>query len=38
MIWYGTNKDIDDWFKKIFKTKNKSPDEFILNISEDDIE
>lgn len=38
MIWYGTSKDIDDWFKKVFKMGKANPEEFILNISEDEIE
>ncbi len=38
MIWYGSNKDIDEWFKKIFKTGEGNPNEFILNISDSEIE
>ena len=37
IIWYGTQKDIDEWFKKVFKTK-ENPNEVILNISDDEIE
>lgn len=37
LIWYGTQKDIDEWFKKVLKTTG-NPNEFILNISEDEIE
>jgi len=38
MIWYGDNKDIDSWFKKVFNLKDGNPDEFILQISDDEIE
>jgi hypothetical protein len=37
LIWYGTQRDIDKWFKKVFKS-NENPNEFVLNISEDEIE
>lgn len=38
LIWYGTPKDIDRWFKKVLKYKDENPDKFILEISEDEIE
>jgi hypothetical protein len=38
MIWYGDSKDIDNWFRKVFKMKEGNPDEFILQISDDEIE
>jgi hypothetical protein len=37
MIWYGTSRDIDDWFKKVLKT-DKRPDEILLDISDEEIE
>lgn len=37
MIWYGTQKDIDDWLKKVYKT-GRNPDEFVININENEIE
>lgn len=36
MIWYGTQKDIDYWFKRVFKTKG-NPDEIILEINDNEI-
>jgi len=38
MIWYGNSDDIDDWFKKVFKSGKDNPNEIILNISDDEIE
>jgi hypothetical protein len=38
MIWYGTPRDIDDWFKKVFKTNDKNPNEITLEISDEEIE
>lgn len=38
MIWYGSQNDIDKWFKKVFKTKNENPAEFVINVNEDEIE
>jgi hypothetical protein len=38
MIWYGSSKDIDNWFKKVFKRKGKEEqDTFVLDINERDI-
>lgn len=37
IIWYGTQRDIDEWFKKVFKTKG-NPNEFSLEIEDDEIE
>jgi len=38
MIWYGDSKDIDNWFKKVFKLRDENPNEFILEISDAEIE
>jgi len=37
LIWYGTNKEINLWFKKVFK-KDVEPEKFVLHISDDEIE
>jgi hypothetical protein len=37
LIWYGSQRDIDEWFKKVFK-KEGNPNEFILEVSDDEIE
>lgn len=39
IIWYGTSEEIDIWFDKVLKHKGEgSPDEFIIDIREEDIE
>jgi hypothetical protein len=37
MIWYGDNRDIDNWFDKVFKS-DRRPDEILLDISDEEIE
>jgi hypothetical protein len=36
IIWYGTQRDIDEWFDKVLDRK-REPEEAILEISEDEI-
>lgn len=40
IIWDGTVEDMEDWFDRVFQRKGKKelPDEFVFDISEDDIE
>jgi hypothetical protein len=38
MIWYGDSGEIDKWFDKVFKTKDKNPNEIMLDISDEEIE
>jgi hypothetical protein len=39
MIWWGSPKDIENWFDKVFNRKGKTqtPEVFQLDISEDEI-
>ena len=39
IIWHGTSEEIDIWFDKVLRHKGEgNPDEFIITISDDDIE
>jgi len=39
MIWYGSAADINKWFDKVFqRKKHGNPEEFIININDDEIE
>jgi hypothetical protein len=37
IFWHGTPEELDDWFDKVLGTKEKTPEEFVFVINEDDV-